>query len=285
MTVVNILMLSTFIFLMPQHHWGLDLRGGSSSSDGEVSTTRPLEHHDDQSESRKGRSEGAGSRGSWGSGVSSLTVPLPVPTDSRQDQSSNQEEGPRHRASDEEGPRETFRGRESRRSGGGPQGGGGEVEVTHVTHQLLDVWLNLRIRRNDQCVTVVNILMLSTFIFLMPQHHWGLDLRGGSSSSDGEVSTTRPLEHHDDQSESRKGRSEGAGSRGSWGSGVSSLTVPLPVPTDSRQDQSSNQEEGPSHRASDGEGPREPFRGIKSRRSGGRPQGGGGGGGGEVRWR
>ena len=140
-------------------------------------------------------------------------------------------------------------------------------------------------QENDQCVTVVNILMLSTFIFLMPQHHWGLDLRGGSSSSDGEVSTTRPLEYHDDQSESRKGRSEGAGSRGSWGSGVSSLTVPLPVPTDSRQDQSSNQEEGPSHRASDGEGPREPFRGIKSRRSGGRPQGGGGGGGGEVRWR
>ena len=136
---------------------------------------------------------------------------------------------------------------------------------THVTHQLLDVWLNLRIRRNDQCVTVVNILMLSTFIFLMPQHHWGLDLRGGSSSSDGEVSTTRPLEYHDDQSESRKGRSEGAGSRGSWGSGVSSLTVPLPVPTDSRQDRSSNQEEGPRHRARDEEGPRETFRGIRRR--------------------
>ena len=58
-----------------------------------------------------------------------LAVPHPVPTESRQDQSSNQEEGPRHRASDGEGPRETFRGRESRRSGGGPQGGGAGVEV------------------------------------------------------------------------------------------------------------------------------------------------------------
>ena len=46
----------------------------------------------------------------------------------------------------------------------------------------------------------------------------------------------------------------------------SSLTLPLPVPIDSRQDQSSNQEEGPDHRAHQGEGPRETFRGMRRMR-------------------
>lgn len=82
----------------------------------------------------------------------------------------------------------------------------------------------------------------------MPQHHCGHDIGGGSSFRDGEVSTTTPLVYDNNQSDSRKGRNEGTGSRSRWSSGVSppeefgSLTVPLLVQKDSNNSSSSEEE-------------------------------------------